>query len=60
MEIALFPIDHLASVLKQNSYPANLIRNIPAPPTQGTADTSSCDEEQEKGPMVVIHYVAGI
>ena len=39
--------DHLARVLKQNSYLANFIRNASAPPTQETADTSSHDEEQE-------------
>ena len=49
-------VDHLARVLKQNGYPANFIRNASAPPTQETADTSSCDEvqEEEKGPPVVI------
>ena len=55
-------VDHLARVLKQNGYPANLIRNASAPPTQETADSSSCDEEQDKerGPSVVIPYVAGM
>ena len=42
-------VDHMAQVLKQNGYPANFIRNASAPPTQETADTSSHDEEQEKG-----------
>ena len=41
-------VDHPARVLKQNSYPANIIHNAFAPPTQETADTSSHDEEQEK------------
>ena len=47
--------------LKQNSYPANFIRNASAPPMQETADTSSSNEEQEKEkePLVVIPYVAG-
>ena len=55
-------VDHLARVLKQNAYPANFIRNASAPPTQETTDTSSRDEEQEKekGPLVVIPYVAGM
>ena len=55
-------VDHLARVLKQNAYPANFIRNVSAPPTQETADTSSRDEEQEeeKAPLVVIPNVAGI
>ena len=53
---------HLARVLKQNSYPANFICNASVPPTQETADTSNRDEEleEERGPLVVIHYVAGI
>ena len=29
-------------------------------PTQETADVSSPEEEQEKGPLVVIPYVAGM
>ena len=55
-------VDHLARVLKQNDYPANFIRNASAPPTQETADTSSCDEEQkeERGPLVVKPCVAGM
>ena len=55
-------VDHLARVLKQNGYPASFIRNASAPPTQETADTSSRDEgqEEEKGPLVVIPYVAGM
>ena len=55
-------VDHLVKVLKQNGYPANFIRNAFAPPTQETADTSSCDEEQEeeRGPLAVIPYVAGM
>ena len=53
-------VDHLARVLKQNGYPANFIRNASAPPTQETADVSSPGEEQEKGPLVVIPYVAGM
>ena len=53
-------VDHLARVLKQNGYPANFIRNASAPPTQETADVSSPEEEQEKGPLVVIPYVAGM
>ena len=55
-------VDHLARVLKQNGYPANFIHNASAPPMQETADTSSCDEEQEKEkePLVVIPYVAGM
>ena len=53
-------VDNLARVLKQKGYPANFIRNASAPPTQETADANSRDEEQEKekGPLVVIHYVA--
>ena len=35
-------VDHLASVLKQNSH------NASAPPTQETADSSSRDEEQKR------------
>ena len=46
--------DHLARVLKQNGYPANFICNASAPPTQETADVSSPEEEQGKGPLVVI------
>ena len=54
-------VDHLARVLKQNDYPANFIRNASAPPTQKTADSSNRDEEwEEKGPLVVIPYVAGM
>ena len=53
-------VDHLARVLKQNGYPANFIRNASAPPTQETADVSSPEEEREKGPLVVIPYVAGM
>ena len=55
-------VDHLARVLKQNGYPANVIRNASAPPTQEAADTTSRDEEQEeeRGPLVVIPYVAGL
>ena len=53
-------VDHLASVLKRNGYPANFIRNASTPPTQETADVSSPEEEQEKGPLVVIPYVAGM
>ena len=53
-------VDHLARVLKQNGYPANFIRNASAPPTQETADISSPEEEQEKGPLVVIPYVTGM
>ena len=53
-------VDHLARVLKQNGYPTNFIRNASAPPTQETADVSSPEEEQEKGPLVVIPYVAGM
>ena len=52
-------VDHLARVLKQNGYPANVIRNASAPHTQEAADTSSRAEEQERGPLVVIPYVAG-
>ena len=49
-------------VLKQNGYPANSIRNASASPTQETADTGSPDEgqEEEKEPLVVITYVAGM
>ena len=52
-------VDHLARVLEQNGYPASFIRNASAPPTQETADMSSCDEEQEeeKGALVVVPYV---
>ena len=53
-------VDHLARVLKQNGYPANFIRNASTPPTQETADVSSPEEEQEKGPLVVIPYVVGM
>ena len=55
-------VDHLAKVLKQNGYLANFICNASAPPTQETADTSSRDEEQEeeRGPLVVIPYVTGM
>ena len=54
-------VDHLAGVLKQNAYPAGFIRNVSAPLTQETADTSCRDEEQEeeRGPLVVILCVAG-
>ena len=38
----------------------NFIRNASAPPTQETADVSSPEEEQEKGPLVVIPYVPGM
>jgi len=37
-------VDHLAGVLKQNSYPMNFIRNTPTPPTQETADLCGWDE----------------
>ena len=55
-------VDHLARILKENGYPANFIRNASAPPTQETADTNRWDEEQEeeRGPLVVIPYVAGM
>ena len=53
-------VDHLARALKQNGYPANFIRNASAPPTQETADVSTPEEEQEKGPLVTIPYVAGM
>ena len=55
-------LDRLASVLKQNEYSANFICNASVPPTQETADISSPDKEQEeeKGPLVVIPYVAGM
>ena len=55
-------VDHLARVLKQNAFPANFIRNGSVPPKQETADTSSRDEEQEeeRGPLVVILCVAGM
>ena len=53
-------VDHLARVLKQNGYPANFICDAPAPPTQETADVNSPEEEQEKGPLVMIPYVAGM
>ena len=55
-------VDHLARVLKQNSYPANFTRNASAPPSQETEDTSSRDveQEEERGPLVVIPYVAGM
>ena len=36
------------------------LRNASAPPKQETADVSSPEEEQEKGPLVVIPYVAGM
>ena len=47
-------------MLPQNGYPANFIRNASALPTQETADVSSPEERQEKGPLVVIPYVAGM
>ena len=53
-------VDHLARVLKQNGYPANFIHNASVPPTQETTDVSSPEEEQEKGSLVVIPYVAGM
>ena len=55
-------VDYLGRVLKQNGYPANFILKASTSPTQETADTSSCDEEQEKerGPLVVIPCVAGM
>ena len=55
-------VDHLARVLKQNAFPANFLRNASATPTQETADTSSRDKEQEdeRGPLVVIPCVAGM
>ena len=55
-------VDHPARVLKQNGYPANFICNASAAPTQETTDTSNTDEgqEEEKGPLVVISYVAGM
>ena len=52
--------DHLARIWKQNGYHANFICNASAQLTQETANTSSCDEEQKRGPLVVIPYVAGI
>ena len=47
-------VDHLVRVLKQNGYSVL--------PTQETADASSPDkgQEQEKGPLVVTPYVAGM
>ena len=55
-------VDHLVRVLKQNSYPANFIHNASGPPTQEKVDKSSRDKEQEeeKEPLVVIPYVAGM
>ena len=55
-------VEQRARVLKQNAYPATFIRNASAPPTQETTDTSNPDEgqEEEKGPLVVISYVAGM
>ena len=53
-------VDHLARVLKQNGCPANFIRNASVPPTQETADVSSPEKEQEKGPLVVMPYMAGM
>jgi len=55
-------VEHRVRVLKQNGYPATFIRNASAPPTQETADTSNPDEgqEEEKGPLMVISYVAGM
>ena len=53
-------VDHLARVLKQNGYSVNFIHNASVPPTQETADVSSPEEKQEKGPLVVIPYVAGM
>ena len=55
-------VDHLIRVLKQNGYPAKFIRNASALPTEEIVHTCSCDEEQEeeKGPLVVIPYVAGM
>ena len=52
-------VDHLARVLKQNSYPASFICNTSATPTQERTDTRSRNEEQEeeRGPLVVIPYV---
>ena len=38
----------------------NFLQTASAPPTQETADLSSPKEEQEKGPLVVIPYVAGM
>ena len=54
-------VDHLARILKLNGYPANFIRNASALPTLETADASGPDEgQEEKGPLVVIPYVAGM
>ena len=53
-------VDHLARVLKQNGYPTNFIHNASAPPTQETADVRSPEEGQEKQPLVVKPYVAGM
>ena len=53
-------VDNLATVLKQNGCPAKFIHNASAPPSQETVDISSHDEgqDEEKGPLVVIPYVA--
>ena len=55
-------VEHRVRVLKQNGYPATFICNASALPTQETADTSNPDEgqEEEKGPLVVISYAAGM
>ena len=55
--------NHLDRILKQNSCPANFVHNASTPPTHAeTAGMSSHDEEQEegRGPLVVIVYVAGM
>ena len=53
---------HAGLPYRQNGYPANFIYNASVPPMQETAVTSSCDEEQEeeRGPLVVIPSVAGM
>ena len=55
-------VDYLARALKQDGYPSNFICSASAPLTQKTTDTSSRDEkqEEERGPLVVIPYVAGM
>ena len=58
--IAVQQLGTSARVLKQNGYPANFIRNASALSSQETADSPDEGQEEEKGPVVVIPYVAGM
>ena len=56
-------VDHLVGVLKQNGLPANFIRNASSAPPHRKQQTQACsrdEEQEERGPLVVVPYVAGM